>query len=63
MLPLARQRVRLERASFAGGRAELIDVIGAIKAVALLEIEVLEREAAAVQAAVTLRLTYSEDVQ
>lgn len=63
LLPLARQRVRLERASFAGGRAELIDVIGAIKTVALLEIEVLEREAAAVQAAVTLRLTYSEDVQ
>ena len=60
LLPLAEARVELERASFAAGRAELLDVIEAIKALALLRIEILYREQATVEAAVKLRLTYTE---
>lgn len=62
LLPLARDRADLERASFAAGRAELIDVIEARTALALLELEILEREAATVEAAAKLRLTYTEHV-
>lgn len=61
LLPLARNRADLEAASFAAGRADLIDVITAKTALALLELEILEREEAAVQAAAKLRLTYSEE--
>jgi outer membrane protein, heavy metal efflux system len=61
LLPLARNRATLETASFAAGRADLVDVIAAKSALALLELEILEREQAAVEAAVTLRLTYGED--
>lgn len=60
LLPLARNRADLERASLAAGRAELLDVIEAIKALALLQVEILEREQAAVEAASKLRLTYTE---
>lgn len=60
LLPLARNRVDLETASLAAGRAELLDVIDAIKALALLRVEILEREQAAVEAASKLRLTYTE---
>lgn len=60
LLPLARDRAQLETASFAAGRAELIDVIVAKSALALLELEILEREQAAVEAASMLRLTYGE---
>ena len=61
LLPLARNRSELETASFAAGRAELTDVIAAKTALALLELEILEREQAAAEAAATLRLTYGED--
>ena len=60
LLPLAESRAELERASFAAGRAELLDVIEAIKALALLRIDILEREEATVEAAANLRLTYKE---
>lgn len=60
LLPLARERADLETASFAAGRAELLDVIEAIAALALLRLDILEREAAAVEAAAALRLTYTE---
>ncbi|MGE0775216.1 MAG: TolC family protein [Sphingomonadaceae bacterium] len=60
LLPLASDRVDLEIASFAAGRAELTDVIAAKTALALLELEILEREEAAVAAATKLRLTYTE---
>ena len=60
LLPLAQSRADLERASFAANRAELLDVIEAIKALALLQIEILEREEATVEAATTLRLPYTE---
>lgn len=62
-MPLARERADLEMASFAAGRAELLDVIDAIKALALLEIEILEREQATAEAAVKLRLTYTEHIR
>lgn len=60
LLPLARERAELELASYAAGRAELLDLVEATTALALLRLEILEREAAAVAAAATLRLTYTE---
>lgn len=60
LLPLARDRANLETASFAAGRAELTDVIEAKTALALLELHILGREQATVEAATTLRLTYTE---
>lgn len=63
LLPLARDRAGLETASFAARRAELVDVIEAKTAVALLELEILEREEAAVEAAAKLQLTYREHMQ
>ncbi len=63
LLPLARDRADLETASFAAGRAELIDVISAKTALALLELEIFEREEATVAAAAKLRLTYREHMQ
>lgn len=60
LLPLARERADLERASFAAGRAELLDLIEAMTALALVRLDILEREAATVEAAATLRLTYTE---
>ena len=63
LLPLARDRADLETASFAAGRADLIDVIAAKTALALLELAILEREEATVEAAAKLRLTYREHMQ
>jgi len=60
LLPLAESRVDLERASFAAGRAELLDVIDAIKTLAVLRVDILQREEATVEAAAHLRLTYGE---
>tara|TARA_Y100001947_G_scaffold156306_1_gene164148 strand:+ start:167 stop:1045 length:879 start_codon:yes stop_codon:yes gene_type:complete len=60
LLPLARQRVELETASFAAGNADLIDVIAAKADLALLDLEIFEREAATVEWAEMLRLTYGE---
>lgn len=62
LLPLARDRADLEIASFAAGRADLLDVIEAKTALVLLELEILEREEATVEAAAKLRLTYREDL-
>ena len=63
LLPLARDRANLETASFAARRADLIDVIAAKAALALLELDIIEREEATVAAAATLRLTYQEQPQ
>ncbi|MBX7536123.1 TolC family protein [Qipengyuania sp. GH1] len=60
LLPLAESRVDLERASFAAGRADLLDIIDAIKTLAMLRVETLQREEASVEAAANLRLTYGE---
>lgn len=63
LLPLARDRAELETASFAAGRAELIDVIEARTELALLELDILEREQATIEAATKLRLTYRKHAQ
>lgn len=60
LLPLAESRVDLERASFAAGRADLLDIIDAIKTLAMLRVDILQREEATVEAAANLRLTYGE---
>ena len=60
LLPLARQRVDLETASYEAGRAGLLDVIAARTALIETELEIVEREAAAVLAATRLQLTYVE---
>ena len=60
LLPLAESRVDLERASFAASRADLLDIIDAIKTLAMLRVEILQREEASVEAAANLRLTYGE---
>jgi outer membrane protein TolC len=60
LLPLARDRADLETASFAANRAGLTDVVEAKKELALIGLEVLEREQAAAEAATRLRLTYRE---
>ncbi len=60
LLPLARERADLETASYAAGRAMLTDVVEAKAALALLELDILKREQAAVEAATKLRLTYRE---
>ena len=60
LLPLARSRVEFETASFAAERADLIDVISAKADLALLDLEMLEREAATVAMAVKIRLYYGE---
>jgi len=60
LLPLARDRAELETASFAAGRADLIDVIAAKAALALLDLEILKREGATVAMAEKLRLMYGE---
>ena len=60
LLPLAESRVDLERASFAAGRADLLDIIDAIKTLAMLRVEILQREEASVAAAANLRLTNGE---
>jgi len=63
LLPLAHDRADLEIASFAAGRAELTDVVEVKTALALLELDILEREQATVEAATKLRLTYTEHSQ
>jgi outer membrane protein, heavy metal efflux system len=60
LLPLARERAELETASYAAGRAGLTDVVEAKTALALLELDILKREQATVEAATKLRLTYRE---
>jgi outer membrane protein TolC len=60
---LESERVALETASYAAGRASLADVIDAKVGLAMHELEILAREAEAVKAASLLRLTYGEDVQ
>lgn len=63
LLPLARERAGLETASYGAGRAGVLDVIAAKSDLALLELEILDREAAAVTAATRMRLTYREHGQ
>lgn len=60
LLPLARERAKLEMASYAAGRAELTDLVAAKSALALLQLDILKREQSTVEAAAKLNLTYRE---
>nr|WP_295672378.1 TolC family protein [Sphingomonas sp.] len=59
--PLARERVDLETASYAGGRAGLLDVVDAHSALATAVLETLDREALVAIDGARLTLTYRSD--
>jgi outer membrane protein TolC len=61
--PLAEKRVRLETASFAAGRANLIDIVDAHSALADAVLTTLDREAAVLRDSVRINLTYGDDSQ
>lgn len=61
--PLAEKRVSLETASFAAGRASLIDIVDAHAALADAVLTALDREAAVVRDGVQIDLTYGDDRQ
>lgn len=61
--PLAERRVRLETASFAAGRASLIDIVDAHAALADAVLTTLDREAAVLRDGVRINLTYGDDSQ
>jgi cobalt-zinc-cadmium efflux system outer membrane protein len=61
LLPLARQEAELETASYAAGRAGLLDVIEAEASLARTELDTLDREAALVRDEARLALTYGDD--
>ena len=61
LLPLARQQVDLEIASYSAGRAGLLDVIQAQTMLANTEIETLDREALVARDGARLVLTYGSD--
>lgn len=63
LLPDARRRSDLETASYGAGRAGLAEVLEAFTAVADVRLETLDREAAAVRAAVRLTLVYGNPEQ
>lgn len=63
LLPLARRKVELERASYSAGRAELLDVIEAETMLAGIELSTLDREAAVARHAARLALTFGGDGQ
>jgi outer membrane protein, heavy metal efflux system len=60
LLPLARQQSDLETASYAAGRASLVDVIAARTQLVDTELMVLEREAAVARDAARLVLTFGD---
>jgi outer membrane protein TolC len=59
--PLARERVDLETASYAAGRAGLLDVVDAHSALANAVLETLDREALVAIDGARLTLTYGSD--
>lgn len=61
LLPLARQRVDLETASYSASRAGVIDVVEAQTMLADAELTVLEREAEVARDAARLTMTYGRD--
>ena len=63
LLPLARNRAELETASYAAGRAGLLDVIEAQTMLADRELQLLDREAEVARDAVRLVLTYGGNSQ
>lgn len=63
LLPLARQRADLERASYGAGRASIMEVIEAQTQRADAELTALDREAEVARDAVRLSITYGKDDQ
>ncbi|WP_332310810.1 TolC family protein [Novosphingobium aquimarinum] len=63
LLPLARNRAELETASYAAGRAGLLDVIEAQTMVADIELQLLDREADVARDAARLVLTFGGNNQ
>lgn len=63
LLPLARKRAELETASYAAGRAGLLDAIDAQEMLARAELDALDREATVVRDAAQLVLTYGGEKQ
>jgi outer membrane protein TolC len=61
LLPLARREAELETASYAAGRAGLLDVIEAEASLARTELDTLDREAAVARHEARLALTYGDD--
>lgn len=61
LLPLARREAELETASYAAGRAGLLDVIEAEASLARTELDMLDREAAVARHEALLALTYGDD--
>jgi outer membrane protein TolC len=61
--PLARQRVDLESASYAAGRAGLVDIVEAHGALANAVLDTLDREAAVAADGARLTLTYRSDAR
>lgn len=63
LLPLADQRVKLETASYAAGRASLVDIADAYAALADATLTALDREALVAADGARLTLTYRSDDQ
>lgn len=63
LLPLADQRVKLETASYAAGRASLVDIADAYAALADATLTALDREALVAADGARLTLTYRSDEQ
>ncbi|MEG3126059.1 TolC family protein [Sphingomonas sp. GB1N7] len=61
--PLARERVDLETASYAAGRAGLLDVVDANGALATVILDTLDREALVAIDGARLALTYGSDIR
>jgi hypothetical protein len=59
--PLAEQRVKLETASYAAGRASLTDMVDAYSALADARLTTLDREALVAADGARLTLTYRSD--
>ncbi|MGD9812063.1 MAG: TolC family protein [Sphingobium sp.] len=62
LLPLAQREARLETASYAAGRAGLLDVIEAEAGLARTELDMLDREAAVARHEALLALTYGDSL-
>ena len=63
LIPLAKQRAELDRASYAAGRIDLGTALQATFALAEAEIDALDREAVLVRDGIRINLTYGSDAQ
>ena len=63
LIPLAKQRAELDRASYAAGRIDLGTALDATISLAEAEIDALDREAMVVRDGIRINLTYGKDAQ